>query len=156
MSIERDDDYAHRKSQVLMALNTPIIKLYENGLVVSGWLKRRNLGQYQQRYAALAARRKAYRQTLEAGHKTSKVNRDPELEETVAKLEGVHEAIETKYGSRQCLPHDSASVMPTAIGNAFAVIEEYSYEHYGMEAMVYWPRLVAVIPQDYASQIADL
>lgn len=141
---------------LLMALNTPIIKLYENGLVVSGWLKRRNQRRHEQRYAALSARRTAYRQTLESGQKTLEAGFDPELEEIIAKLEGVHEAIENKYGSRQRLPHDSAAVMPTALGNAFAVIEEYAYERYGMEAMVYWPRMAAVIPQDYASQIADL
>src|SRR5512139_3214499 len=65
---------------LLMALNTPIIKLYENGLVVSGWLKRRNQSRRQQRYAALFARRKDYRQTLESGQETLKAGFDPELE----------------------------------------------------------------------------
>jgi hypothetical protein len=71
-------------------------------------------------------------------------------------LEGVHEAIERKYGTVQILPHDAEYVKPTELGNVFAVIEEYSYERYGMDAVVYWPRLIAVIAEDYRSQIADM
>lgn len=131
----------------LLALNTPIIKLYENGLFLSHWLKRRNQERHKQRYTALIQQREAYQQAT---------NDEAGLEEAIAKLEAVHQAIERKFGSRQHLPHDANHVMPTALGNAFAVTEEYPYEHYGMDAMVYWPRLTAVIPKDYQSLIADL
>jgi hypothetical protein len=132
---------------LLLALNTAIIRLYENGFFVAGWLKRRNQAQCRQRYTALAARQEHYRTATERGEG---------LQDAIAKLEGVHEAIEAKHGSTQTLPHDPAFVMPTALGNVFAVIEEYPYERYGMDAMVYWPRLATVIPADYQAQIADL
>jgi hypothetical protein len=132
---------------LLLALNTPIIRLYENGFFVAGWLKRRNQAQCRQRYTALAARQDDYRTATERGEG---------LQDAIAKLEGVYEAIEVKHGFMQTLPHDPAFVMPTALGNAFAVIEEYPYERYGMDAMVYWPRLATVVPADYQAQIADL
>ena len=132
---------------LLLALNTPIIRLYENGFFVAGRLKRRNEAQCRQRYTALAARQEDYRTATERGEG---------LQDAIAKLEGVHEAIEAKHGETQTLPHDPAFVMPTALGNAFAVIEEYPYERYGMDAMVYWPRLATVISADYQAQIADL
>jgi hypothetical protein len=131
----------------LLALNTPIIRLYENGLFLSHWLKRRNQERHKQRYTALIQQREAYQQAT---------NDEAGLEEAIAKLEAVHQAIERKFGSRQHLPHDVNYVMPTTLGNAFAVMEEYPYERYGMDVMVYWPRLAAVIPKDYQAQIADL
>lgn len=132
---------------LLLALNTPIIRLYENGLLLSRRLRRRNQKRHKQHYTALIKRREAYQQAIKQGHG---------LEEAIAKLEAVHEAVEKKFGSTQHLPYDVKYVMPTALGNAFAVIEEYPYERYGMDAMVYWPRLVTVIPREYQTQIADL
>ena len=131
---------------LLLSLNTPIIKLYENGFFVSPWLKRRNKERHERRYVALNARRAAYRQAAET---------EQDLEEATGRLEMVHEKLE-KLESQQQLPHDIDYVMPTALGNAFAKIEEYPYERYGMDAIVYWPRLVAVIPEDYQSQLANL
>lgn len=132
---------------LLLALNTPIIKLYENGLLLSPWLRQRNQERHRQRYPALVARREDYRQAAEGGQN---------LQDVIAKLKGVHEKIERETRGTQRLPHAAEYVMPTALGNAFAVSEEYPYERYGMDAIVYWPRLAAVIPEDYRSQIADL
>jgi hypothetical protein len=52
---------------LLLSLNTPIIKLYENSLFLSPWLRRRNQERHKQRYTALVDRRDAYRQAREAG-----------------------------------------------------------------------------------------
>jgi hypothetical protein len=131
---------------LLLSLNTPIIKLYENGLILSSWLRQRNQQWHSQRYPALTARREAYRQAAEKGQ---------DLEEAIAKLEAAYEKVEA-LENRQTLPLDVEHVMPTALGNVFAVVEEYPWERYGMDAMVYWPRLTAVIPDDFKSQIADL
>jgi hypothetical protein len=131
---------------LLLALNTPIIKLYENGLLFSGRLKQRNEERHKQDYSALIARREDYRRAVEDGQ---------DIDIALAKLEATYERIETLKKSQR-LPYNKDHVRPTALGNAFAVTEEYSYERYGMDAMVYWPRLTAVIPEGYQSQIADL
>jgi len=141
---------------LLLSLNTPIIKLYERGLFLSPWLRRHNQERHKQRYTALVDRRETYLQAREAGQEGAESSAKVELEKAIATLEGVHEAIEKKFGSIQSLPHDRAYVMPTALGNVFAVMEEYPHERYGMDAIVYWPRLAAVIPADYTSLIADL
>ena len=131
---------------LLLALNTPIIKLYENGFILSSWLRRRNQEWRRQYYTALTARQEAYRQATEKGQ---------DLEDAIAKLEAAHEKVEAS-GHQQTLPYDLKYVMPTALGNVFAVVEEYPWERYGMDAIVYWPRLAAAIPDDFKSQIADL
>jgi hypothetical protein len=131
---------------LLLALNTPIIKLYENGFYVSGWLKKRNRDRCLERYTALMARREAYQQAAE---------QDRELEAAIAKLEAVHKKLES-LETAQRLPHYPEVVMPTDLGNAYAVMEEYPYERYGMDAMVYWPRLSGVLSDEYRAQIADL
>jgi hypothetical protein len=53
----------------------------------------------------------------------------------------------------QSLPRREALVKPTALGNAFVVLEEYPYERYGMDAMVYWPRLRPLVETEYGSQL---
>ncbi len=131
---------------LLLALNTPIIKLYENGFFVSGWLKRRNRERCLARYTALMARREAYQQTMEQGQ---------DLEAAIAKLEAVHRRLEA-LETTQRLPHHPDYVMPTDLGNAFGVMEEYPYERYGMDAMVYWPRLSGILSEEVRAQIADL
>jgi hypothetical protein len=75
--------------------------------------------------------------------------------EAMGKLEQVHGLIEAR-GDMQYLPWDIDRVMPTALGNAFAVMEEYPYYRYGMDAMLFWPRLSAVIPAEYRTDIANV
>lgn len=133
-------------SFLLLTLNTHIIRFYENGFLLSPWLKRRNLELHRRRYTALAARRETYRRAVETGI---------DLEASIAKLEAVHDQVEAQQNPG-ALPHGREVVMPTALGNIFAVMEEYPYERYGMDAMVYWPRLTAVISEDYKAQISDL
>ncbi len=131
---------------LLLALNTAIIKLYEHGFYLAGWLRQRNLAQHSERYTALLSRRRAYEQAQET---------DTGLDQAIATLEAVHEKLETLQ-SGQSLPHDPRYIKPTALGNAFAIMEEYPYQRYGMDAMVFWPRLSGVISEDYQGLIGDL
>ena len=53
------------------------------------------------------------------------------------------------------IPMDRRRILPTRLGNIFATIEEYPNIRYGMDGMVYWPRLIPVIPKEYSDIIAD-
>jgi hypothetical protein len=132
---------------LLLALNVPIVRLYENGLLLSRWLKRRNQERQRDRYTALTKFRGAYAQARNSGEDVTRA---------IAELEAVHQAIEKQHGRSQQLPYNVERVKPTNLGNIMAVTEDYAYERYGIDAMVYWPRMLDVIPKDYQTQIAEL
>jgi hypothetical protein len=54
------------------------------------------------------------------------------------------------------IPYDKRRLMPTRLGNAFAVMEEYPFHHYNMDATLYWPRMLLVIPEKYDNEIGNL
>ncbi len=142
---------------LLMALNTVIIRLYEGAF---GWQRRFLLWPWQQRnvrqaealYGNLVKLKEAYTHTLAEG-----ANRE-QLEQKRASLAlGIQQAHE-EIGSqspRQRLPRRPEMVRPTALGNGFAVTEEYSYERYGMDAMLFWPRLRQVVDEEYATALVN-
>lgn len=55
-------------------------------------------------------------------------------------IDEVHRAIETKHPV-QTLPHELRRVCPTAFGNTYALAEEYAFERYGADSVLFWPRL---------------
>lgn len=128
---------------LLMALNTPIIRLFEWGLLPR-WTRGINLKKHERLYSALNQRRRDYQEATDAA------TRDL----AAAKLDGLHQKIE-RNAPVQRLPYSREHVMPTDLGNVFAVAEEYPYYRYGMDAMTYWARLVAVIPTEYGDRLAE-
>ncbi len=90
---------------------------------------------------------------------TSKEAREQlsQLKRTIQKL---HEAIEAKDNA-QALPSDLGRIAPTALGNVLAVAEEYPFDRYGMDSVLFWPRLRAELdeatlqPLDNAKSIVD-
>ena len=52
-------------------------------------------------------------------------------------------------------PFAEEYVLPTRLGNVMRHHELYALEQYGMDTIVLWPRLLAVLEQDYAEAIQD-
>jgi uncharacterized repeat protein (TIGR01451 family) len=52
-------------------------------------------------------------------------------------------------------PDSDDSVLPTRLGNILRAFERYPYIQYRIEAIAFWPRLIAVIPPPYAEAIGD-
>jgi hypothetical protein len=50
-------------------------------------------------------------------------------------------------------PRNSKLLKPTRLGNLLATAEEYSYEQYRLDAVVWWPRLATLLPEDFRSQV---
>ena len=48
-----------------------------------------------------------------------------------------------------------SQILPTRLGNAIKSFEEYPFLQYGMDAVILWPRIVAVASKDYLSGIDD-
>jgi uncharacterized repeat protein (TIGR01451 family) len=52
-------------------------------------------------------------------------------------------------------PEREELVLPTKLGNVIRSFESYSSRQYGMDAITFWPRLVAEIPKDYAAAVDE-
>jgi hypothetical protein len=127
----------------LMALNRPIIRFFEgygdlNPLRV---LKR---GKERAFDRLAAANTELVNQIIAAD--VARVQVPPDRDVLYGKL--LLRAA-TKFPERRDL------VLPTRFGNAIRSFEAYSRVVYGLESIVGWPRLIAVIPADFRQTIED-
>jgi hypothetical protein len=51
-------------------------------------------------------------------------------------------------------PDSEEAVLPTAFGNLFRAVEGYALAVYGIDAIPVWPRLLAVMPEEYRGLLA--
>lgn len=58
-------------------------------------------------------------------------------------------------GKLSDLPTTGEDVLPTRFGNAIRAFETYSYDVYGADGVVLWPRLLSVASKDYADAVQD-
>ena len=148
---------------LLMALNTIIIRLYEGAF---GWQKHFLLRPFQLRnqrlaealYGELVKLKEAYTRILAELSVAPEGAERTQLEQKRASLaleiQRVHEEVKQR-APIQRLPRRLEMVKPTALGNAFAVIEEYPYERYGMDGMLFWPRLRPLVDEQYATALVN-
>jgi hypothetical protein len=133
---------------VLVGLNGVLIVAFEGrpwwlryGLLYP--LARLNRKRCQARYGKLDPLRSEYHRVgkllLRAGPEEA-----PALEQQLAglalQIDEVHRAVEEKHPI-QTVPHELRRVCPTAFGNAYALAEEYAFERYGADSVLFWPRL---------------
>lgn len=149
---------------LLLALNTVIIKLYEGaytwqrGLLLGPW-QRRNQRRAEDLYGNLVKFKELYTQTLVDLASLPEGADSLPLEQKRAgialEIQDAHEVI-AERSPVQRLPRRVSVVKPTALGNAFAVIEEYPYERYGMDGVLFWPRLYPLLDESYAKTLANV
>ena len=147
---------------LLTALNKPLIHFYEGAYAFQRrwllkWAVRRNLHRHQALYQSLLACREMYNiakvaSGTEDGSQPS--DRERQANSAALAIDDAYARLEAS-GSVRDLPIDPSVVAPTALGNAYAVIEEYPYQRYGIDPMVFWPRLLAVLPSDYRASIGE-
>ncbi|MBI3360945.1 MAG: hypothetical protein HY023_07530, partial [Chloroflexi bacterium] len=127
-------------------LNLQITKFFEGLLPIEKpflrrWLQR-NKQLSEKLYGPLDRKRKEY---LRAPREMGK-DGDQALA-LAAEIQELHVAIEESNADRS-LPTDPNRVTPTALGNALAIAEEYPFERYGIDAVLFWPRLRAEVPPE--------
>jgi hypothetical protein len=141
---------------VLAALSSSILRLYQGTLPVLRELLTPRLKRNRQRsdaiYGSLRHKRRQYvflatrGMYLEEldGQEQMRAVEGAEREQLLAQLkqeiQALHERCEANR-SQPDLPVASERVAPTALGNVLALAEEYPFERYGMDAVVFWPRL---------------
>lgn len=144
---------------VFAGLNSTFIRLLEGkywwqrSVVLFPWSYwKRTL--WQKRYEKLDGLRAQYRQIAETlNREKDEKNRkvlEYELDQIKQEIDKIHREVETKHEG-QSLPHSGNRLTPTAFGNAYAIIEDYAYERYGMDAVLFWPRLHLLIEKKDAS-----
>lgn len=50
-------------------------------------------------------------------------------------------------------PRNSALLKPTRLGNVLVSAEEYPYQLYRLDAVIWWPRLVILLPETFRTQL---
>jgi hypothetical protein len=145
---------------LLLALNTSVIRFFEGShgwqRVLLGPVLRRNQKRARTLYRDLVKTKEEYTRQL------SRVDPggppDPQTLQKLASLALQMQEELNKIDMKapvQSLPRREQAVMPTALGNAFAVMEEYSYERYGMDAMIFWPRLRPLVEEAAGAQLTN-
>lgn len=128
---------------VLFVLNNILICLFEgkprwlkNGLLSR--LTRRNQKECQKLYGRLISLQKKHLEI--SSQRQHEISQDNLLESLRLEIENEHKKIEESK-HQQTLPHNIERVCPTSFGNTYAIAEEYPYERYGIDSVVFWPHL---------------
>ncbi len=83
-----------------------------------------------------------------------------EVDDAVAQWRMVDGSLRGQYSGyrvnvKHAYPDRRDLILPTRLGNVIRSFEYYSNREYGIDSIEIWPRLVAVIPKDYAVSIDD-
>lgn len=134
---------------ILVALNDALIIVFEGrprwlrrGLLVH-W-QRRNEQQCRVWYGQLTELRKQYRyeshRLMRADSDDDRLQLEQLLGSLADQIREEHSRIDGMAGNPP-LPRDPERVMPTTFGNIYAMAEEYPYDCYGADSVLFWPRL---------------
>jgi len=151
-------------SYIFEILTAPLVRLYE-GYWTEGYVTRH--------LAPLAI--KYQRKIKDRNVRTDKrreldVKREKMISEKIGSLDELHAAsfeeqiatIDEQIGLEKKraydagyykFPRDTELLKPTLLGNVLAAAEEYSYQVYRLDAVIWWPRLTTLLPEDFRIQV---
>lgn len=144
----------------LFVLNSILIRSFEGK---PRWLKevllsrltKRNKIECEKLYGRLISlRTKLLEYQIELNKPESQKSSQESQDLLKGKLSSIKEEIKIeheKLGSQQTLPHGVERVCATAFGNNYAIAEEYSYERYGADSVLFWPHLRALMQEKAVS-----
>lgn len=146
---------------VLMALNSLIIRFFEGiypwqqRFLLRYW-QRRNEQQHHQIYGNLPVLKQEYTKVLaklaQLPPETDKKELEQQHSSLALELQAHHDKIPPLH---EQLPRRLERVKPTSLGNIFASAEEYPYERYGMDGVLYWPRLRLLVDEEYSTMLVN-
>ena len=149
---------------LLMALNTSIIRLYEGRIWILHktifWpLQRYNVTRCKQRYGEIVALKAEMRQRLKllenANEPSEQLKFQQQIDSIAMQIEQEFEKLE-KVEPQPSLPFHPKHVTPTALGNVFAIMEEYPFDRYGIDAVLLWTRLRPLLDDAAPKQVERL
>jgi hypothetical protein len=141
-------------------ITAPIVRLYE-GYWKEGKLTDLAIAYHQKRKSKYARIKR--REELNAEYDALITEREITVDEARKalideKLEQIYtqKQLEVKHAKAACYytyPLDDELVKPTRLGNVLAAAEEYSYQVYRLDAVIWWPRLSALLPEAFRIQV---
>lgn len=147
---------------LLFAFNTLIIQFFEGAFkwqqdfLLRPWM-RANRKRCRDRYGKLVTLKNEYIKQLVRQSSESQVERD----DAAYKVTGLRLQIQVendrleKIEPMPSLPQRVERIRPTALGNTFALMEEYAYDRYGIDSMAIWPRLQTLLPDAVKTNIGN-
>ena len=142
---------------IVFVLNPVIIHCYEGHYPAVRWLlrwgERRNRALHARLYGDILGLRRM-RQALDEQSPNGDADHRRRADSVAMALHAAYSRLEQQHDLRR-LPLTPEFVRPTSLGNAYAAMEEYPYLRYGIDAMVFWTRLVGTVPADYREAIGD-
>ena len=95
-----------------------------------------------------------------AEQENSKTPKEPQKSELQLEWEMIYDNFNTEYGAhvrdiQRNYPVRRNLILPTRLGNVIRSFEYYPGREYNIDSVVMWPRLVGIIPKDYAVAVDD-
>ena len=119
---------------LLGTVTIPIVRLYE-GYWPEGWLTRWARGRQKQKLQHLSEKLKDldFKPTLTPNEKRAYLS--------------------CKNDRYHYFPLDDTLLKPTRLGNVLVAAEEYPRQLYEMDAVLWWPRMAALMPDTFRTQV---
>jgi len=148
---------------LLLAFNTLIVKFFEGAYkwqqktLFRPWMSA-NQARCRQRYGKLVMLRQEYTNQLA---RAASPAAEAERADALNKITGLRLQIQQENDRLEqieampSLPYRLERIRPTALGNTFALMEEYPYDRYGIDSVAIWPRLQPLLPDAVKSSIAN-
>jgi len=119
---------------LLQPLTFPLLRFYEG--YWPGWMQHLSAWAIDNQRAALSRLKAAA----------------PDTAEKTQALHGLHRA-GAYYQRYLHFPRNEDLLRPTQLGNAFTAAEEYPYQVYNLDAILWWPRLTPLLPDPLRTQL---
>ena len=144
---------------LLQTLTVPLVRLYE-GYWPEGWLKSLAIifqRKTRNRFARLKQLKKLEDQMNElVALQQVPAERQQELTDQMNLLLS-KKTLEQKRAYDACyfnFPRNIDELLkPTRLGNVLVSAEEYSYQRYCLDAVIWWPRLASLLPETFRTQV---
>jgi len=149
-------------AMLLLAFNTLIVKFFEGAfkwqqdLLLRPWMAA-NRKRCQKLYGRLTTLKKEYYKQLAQVAGSDKAERNDAVDKVVGlrlQIQAENDRLE-QIEPMPSLPYRLERVRPTALGNIFALMEEYPYDRYGIDAVAIWPRLHSLLPDANKADISN-
>ena len=149
-------------AMLLLAFNTLIVKFFEGAFkwqqdfFLRPWMAA-NRNRCQKQYGRLTTLKKEYYKQLAQVAGSDKAERSDALDKVVGlrlQIQAENDRLE-QIEPMPSMPYRLERVRPTALGNLFALMEEYPYDRYGIDAVAIWPRLHSLLPDAVKADISN-
>ena len=147
-------------ASIFEMITTPVVRLYE-GYWNEGFLTRLAIARQQKiknKYTRIAKKKELGTKMEELIAKRQASIDDEQqklIDEQIASID-IQKTLEDRRAynaSYYIFPLDDDLLKPTSLGNVLAAAEEYSFQVYRLDSVIWWPRLATLLPETFRTQV---